>query len=353
MSGAVVDADEMLKTRGVSTELDAYVTTLCFDRAGTHLAAGLGDGRIVLRRLAGGAWLPRECHDGAVLALAPDIDDGGFCSGGDDGALKRLEPTGAITQIADYGMKWVEHVATIPDRNNPLRAVAVGKAIHLLDGAGKVLRSLAHPSTVSGIAIDAKGRRLAASHYNGASLWFVRSENAKPQVFEWKGSHIGVALHPGLDALVTAMQENALHGWSLPEGKHMRMSGYPAKPESLGFTRSGKWLASAGAEAIILWPFFGGGPMGKPPLELAAGDSVVKRIACHPQHEVVAAGHADGAVVVVDIARERILPVAAPGRGAISALGWSPDGAYLGFGTESGFLALVDFSRSTPQGVPR
>ncbi len=53
----------------------------------------------------------------------------------------------------------------------------------------------------------------------------------------------------------------------------MRMSGYPSKPESLGFTRSGKYLASAGADAIVLWPFFGGGPMGKPPLELAQSET--------------------------------------------------------------------------------
>jgi WD40 repeat protein len=137
-----------------------------------------------------------------------------------------------------------------------------------------------------------------------------------------------------------------LHGWTLPEGKHMRMSGYPAKTESFGFTKSGKFLASSGADAIVLWPFFGGGPMGKAPLELASSNGkIIKRVACHPIHEMVAAGFEDGLVVMADIGRETVLPIAAPGRGAISALAWNSSGSHLAFGTEAGFAAIVDFSK--------
>ncbi len=83
----------------------------------------------------------------------------------------------------------------------------------------------------------------------------------------------------------------------------MRMSGYPSKTESMGFTRNGRWLATAGADTIVLWPFFGGGPMGKAPMEMAGGDKVVcTRVAAHPKDEVVAAGFADGLVVLADIA---------------------------------------------------
>lgn len=83
--------------------------------------------------------------------------------------------------------------------------------------------------------------------------------------------------------------------------------------------------------------------MGKAPTELGLGGGVVKRVACHPQHEVVAGGFETGMVIVVDIARERVLPVCGPGRGAVSALAWSPDGATLALATENGFAALVDF----------
>jgi hypothetical protein len=68
-------------------------------------------------------------------------------------------------------------------------------------------------------------------------------------------------------------------------------------------------------------------------------------VACHPQHEAVAAGFSDGLVILADINAARILPVAGPGRGPISALCWRADGASLAFGTETGFAAIVDFSK--------
>ena len=132
-------------------------------------------------------------------------------------------------------------------------------------------------------------------------------------------------MHPDGDAVVTAMQENALHGWRLSDGQHMRMSGYPAKTRIAGVHQSGKWLATSGADAMVLWPFFGGGPMGKAPMELAGGDGVMcTRVAAHPPHEMVAGGFADGLVVLADIGSSRILPVVPPGHGPITALAWSP-----------------------------
>ena len=325
-------APYLLDARGDTRDLDAYVVSAAW--SGNTPAFALGDGRLVLAE-----WRDVPAHDGAILSLAPT--PAGFVTGGDDGAFRRTTTGGASQTIAEFGLKWVEQVAV----HGAIAACAVGKAVHVFDGDAK-LKQLDHPSSVSGIAFDAKGKRIATSHYNGATLWFVGAKVDSPRMLEWKGSHTGIALHPAGDAVITAMQENALHGWRLADGQHMRMSGYPSKTESLSFTRNGKWLASAGADTIVLWPFFGGGPMGKAPMELAGGDNVLcTRVAAHPQHEMVAAGFADGLVVLADIASERILPVAAPGHGSISALAWSGDGARLAIGTETGFAALVDLSK--------
>jgi WD40 repeat protein len=333
------DLDQLLNQRGREARFGAYVTAVLFDATGSPGFA-LGDGTLRL----GPTHQTITVHDGAAMSLAAH-PAGGFVTGGDDGRLMLTQPDGTARELVKFGSKWVEHVAAFAGKG-PLLAAAAGKNLYVLNPAGEVLRTLVHPSTVTGIAFDTKGKRVATSHYNGASLWFTASGSAAPPKLEWKGSHTGVALHPAGEALVTTMQENALHGWTLPEGKHMRMSGYPTKPESIGFTKSGRWLATAGAESIVLWPFFGGGPMGKPPTELGMGDGIVKRIACHPQHEVVAAGFDTGLVLVADVARERVLPVCGPGRGTVSALAWSADGAQLAFGTEDGFAAIVDFSGS-------
>ena len=344
MSGTA-EADFLLGSRGVSHELGAWVVGACFSRDGGSLAYALGDGTLHLARPAAMQedWASIAVHDGACQALVPDVKDG-FLTGGDDGRLVSTAPDGSVAEIAALGtMKWVEHVAS---HEAGLRAAAVGKQLHLFDARGQKLKVLQTPTAVAGIAFDAKGKRIAASHYNGASLWFVAAKEDKPRLLEWKGSHNAIAISPDGTHVVTAMQENALHGWRLADGQHMRMSGYPTKTRCLSFTARGKWLATSGAESVVLWPFFGGGPMGKAPTELAGGDGVMcTAVAAHPQHEVIAAGFGDGLVLLAEIASGKVVPVAAPGRGSISALSWSPNGAYLAFGSETGFAAVVNLSR--------
>lgn len=331
-------ANFLLDQRGQSAEFGAWVIGAVFDARG-NLGFGLGDGTVRL----GLDGAVAAAHDGACLAICADCRDG-FLSGGDDGRLVRVAPDGSMTEIAQLGaMKWVEQVAA---HEGGLRAASVGKQLHLFDGKGQKLKTLAHPSAVGGIAFDAKGKRVAASHYNGASLWFVNSADDKPRLLEWKGSHAAIAISPDGTHVVTAMQENALHGWRLADNQHMRMSGYPTKTKSMAFTSKGRWLATAGAESVVLWPFFGGGPMGKAPTEIAGGDDVIcTTVACHPQHEVVAAGFQDGLVVMAEIASGKVVPIAAPGHGAVSALTWNASGTRLAFGTETGFAAVVDLSK--------
>lgn len=335
--------DYLLAERGLSRQLGAWVIGMAFGREGRTLHIGLGDGTVHVVNLAARLeeWTLVEAHKGAVLSLCADGKDGAL-TGGDDGRVMRIAPDGTATELQKFGSKWVEHVAA---HESGIRAASVSKAVHVLDAKGEVQKSLAHPSTVGGIAFDAKGKRIAASHYNGASLWFVNAKEDKPRVLDWKGSHAAIAIHPDGTHVVTAMQEMALHGWRLADGQHMRMSGYPSKTHSLSFTSKGKWLATSGAESVVLWPFFGGGPMGKAPTELAGGDGVMcTRVACHPQHEMVAAGFEDGLVLLSDINNGRILPIAPPGEGGVSALAWNANGTLLAFGTEKGFCGILDLA---------
>ncbi len=343
-----IDTPFLLDTRGTSRELGAFVVAARFSRDGRRAGFALGDGTVRLAPVrASDEWTTVEAHDGAILDFAADPTGDGFISAGDDGKLNRIAADGTVSTIGSFGMKWVEHVATFAaDKGRGLIAASAGKIVRLFDQSGQVLKELTHPSTVTGLVFDAKGKRIGASHYNGASLWFVAAKTDTPRKLEWKGSHTTIIIHPEGEAVVTAMQENALHGWKLPNGEHMRMSGYPAKTTSLSFTRNGKWMASSGADAMVLWPFFGGGPMGKAPLELAGGDGVIcTQVACNPRDDIVAGGFTDGLVVVADITSSRILPVVPPDHGPISTLAWSADGSQLAVGTETGFAALIDFAK--------
>jgi WD40 repeat protein len=350
-----LEAETLLETRGAHRMLDAFVIGATFDRGGAVAAFALGDGTLHFADLAepSDEWRHVVVHEGAILSVAADVLPGSVVTGGDDGDFRRTTSAGEMTTLADLGSKWVDHVASFAPGRGRERDVATlccsaGRQLHLFDPSGERLKVLEHPSTVTGIAFDARGKRVAASHYNGASLWFVGAKTDSPRRLEWKGSHTGVSLHPDGEAVVTTMQENSLHGWRLSDGGHMRMSGYPTKPLSISFSRTGRWLASAGADTVVLWPFFGGGPTGKAPTELAGGGNVVvSRVAFNPKSEVVAAGFADGRVVLIEIESSRILQVAAPGRGAVSALSWSESGSHLAIGSETGFAAVVDLSKGS------
>lgn len=343
----------LIETRGATRTLDAFVIQCAFERGGAFVAFGLGDGTVHFAPLGdlAGDWASTPAHDGAILGLCADVLPGSVITGGDDGDFRRVQASGEAVTLGDLGSKWVEHVAGYAptkgrEKDMPVLACAAGKQVHLFDATGRKLKVLDHPSTVTGIAFDGRGKRIAASHYNGASLWFVAAKTDAPRRLEWKGSHIGVALHPDGESVVTGMQENALHGWRLGDGQHMRMSGYPSKPESMSFSRSGRWLASSGADTVVLWPFFGGGPMGKAPMELAGGaDVLVTRVLFNPKSDVVAAGFADGRVVLAEVEGGRILPIAAPSGSAVSALAWNETGSHLAFGTEAGLAGVVDLSK--------
>ena len=275
-------------------------------------------------------------HAGAILTAAADGER--VISGGDDGKVVATDAKGETRTLAtDPKHRWIDHVAIGPDE---AVAWSAGKTAFV---QAKSLREFEAPSTVGGLAFLPKGFRLAVAHYNGATLWFPNAPQATPEKLEWKGSHLGVTVSPDGRFLVTTMQEPMLHGWRIADGKHMRMSGYSARVTSLGWTVGGHWLATSGAAQLILWPFQSkDGPMGKEPRVLAPSQLRVETVACHPQQEIVAAGYADGMVLLVRIQDGAEILAKKPGAGPVTALGWSADGRFLAFGTEDGEAGVLD-----------
>ena len=261
-------------------------------------------------------------------------------SGGDDGKVTETNAAGESRALAtDPKRRWIDHVALGPEG---AVAWSAGKTAFV---QSKAFREFEAPSTVGGLAFLPKGFRLAVAHYNGATLWFPNALLAAPEMLEWKGSHLGVTVSPDGRFLVTTMQEPMLHGWRLADHKHMRMSGYAARVTSVGWTAGGRWLATSGASQLILWPFQAkDGPMGKEPRVLAPSESRVEVVACHPKQDFVAAGYADGIVLLVRINDGAAILAKNPGEAPVSALAWSADGKLLAFGTENGEAGVIDLA---------
>jgi len=197
------------------------------------------------------------------------------------------------------------------------------------------------PSTVGGLAFAPKGLRLAIAHYNGVTLWFPNMA-ATAEFLPWAGSHLAVSFSPDNKFLVTAMHEPALHGWRLADNRHMRMSGYPGRVKSMSWSVGGKFLATSGADPVIMWPFASkDGPMGKEPAMLAPLQARVTAVACHPKQDVLAAGYGDGAVLMVRLEDGAEILVRRNGTAPVASLAWNARGSLLAFADEDGGAGLL------------
>lgn len=308
---------------------------------------GLGDGSIALRPFddpeAANTRRLIVHADAALLCMAAAPGGEGFVSGGDDGRLMRTTVAGEGHELASVPRKWIEHVAVAD--NGSVIAYAAGKTVGLLDAGGKPVATFAdHPSTVSGIAFNPKGKRLVAAHYGGVSLWWAKAEAQQPKRLAWKGSHVAVTWSPDGKFVITGTQENELHGWRLADSADMRMSGYPAKPKSFSWSRDGRWLATSGAEVVVVWDCKGKGPMGSAPVELSRGAPVTV-VAFHPRHGLVASGHDDGRLKLGRISDGSSIDLERLGDAPVTALGWTSDGRYLMAGAEDGAAAIMDFGK--------
>jgi WD40 repeat protein len=320
----------------MQASFDAYVTAVSFDSAGQAVFA-LGDGTV---RFEDGTRV--EAHDGAVLSAVLHPSGAGIVTGGDDGRLVHTRQSGAA-ELASLPGKWIDAVAA--SAASGLIAFAAGRDLHVRDTADAAFsRTFVHEKSVADLAFEPKGRRIAAATYGGVWLWYARIEGQKPAKLSWAGSHVGIAWSPDGKFLISAMQENQLHGWRVADEKNMRMGGYPAKPKSLAFLNKGSLMATSGANGVVVWPFAGAtGPMGKQAAEVGYDEAaMVVRVAGAPGLNWVAAGLDDGRVWACDLSGQKITPIRAEKGEAVSALAITADARRVAWGCEDGSAGVAE-----------
>jgi WD40 repeat protein len=300
----------------------------------------LGDGRV--RWADGAAQTP---HEGPVLAAVRHPTAEGVITGGDDGRLVWSRRDGT-TLLAEAKGRWIESVAAQPGAG--LVAFAAGREARVIDVADPSFsRSFTHERSVADVALDARARRLAVATYGGAALWYARIADQQPLMLKWAGSHIAVRFSPDSRFLMSAMQENSLHGWRLADSKDLRMGGYPSKVKSLAFLDGGKMLATSGAQGVVVWPFAGAdGPMGKSAMEIGLEDTaVVARVAAEPAGPLLAAGLDDGRVWAANVRSGQRHDLKAERGPPITALALA--GRKIAWGDEDGGAGVLEI----PEGL--
>ena len=315
---------------------DAQVTAALFDSTGAVFA--LGDGSV---RFEGGEW--NAAHDGAILCAAVHPSGEGMTTGGDDGRViwHRRGDAGVLATAANG--QWVDAIDASAESG--LIAFSAGRTLSVIDAKDAGFRrDFVHEHTVSGVAFEPKGRRIATSTYGGAVLWYARIAEQKPTFLKWAGSHTAVTFSPDGAFVVTAMQDAQLHGWRIKDQKNLRMGGYPSKVRAMSFLSNGQLLATAGAQGAVLWPFVGSnGPMGREATEIGFDEgSLVALVASQPRHGVLAAGLNDGRVWLADPAGQGLNFLKADKGAAITALAMSPDAKRVAWADEDGNAGVAE-----------
>ena len=320
--------------------LDAYVVAALFDALDEPIVA-LADGRVVFPDLEASF----ESHPNAGILSAVIHPTGlGIITGGDDGRVVWTTKDSGPIELAAHKGAWIDVLAIAPE--GQVIAYAGSKKVHVLDLLAKTERVFTHEHSVSGLAFDPKARKLYCSTYNGVTIWFARIAEQKPQKLFWAGSHTAVAVSPSGDFVITAMQENALHGWRVKDSKDMRMGGYPNKIKSLNFFANGKLLATSGANGAVVWPFLrANGPMGEEASEINPSEgAMVTVVSGAVEDTLLAAGLDDGRVWLAELQSTGIDWIKAEKGPAITALSMSNDATRIVFGDEDGFVYIYESS---------
>ena len=341
--------DPLLDLLGARWSMGAPVTGCAW--LGDAAAFGLADGTIAIARArwdgaaglqareGGGVELvPASAspppvmrvgvHAGPCLAIAGD-GAGGALSGGADGRFARMGADGQA-----------ETLAAFPGES--VGCVAAGVAGSWACSAG----SRAHrsgvtawgaPDLVTALAFSPDGGELAVGHRDGVTLW---AADGGTRTLARSGTHRSLAWTPDGGILASGLEENGVHGWRVAGGADIDMGGSAGPVLSLAYSAAGV-LAGSGGARVACWRFDGGGAARS---ECGVGSTVpVSRVACHPRRALIAAGYANGAVLLCQPDGTDILFARAAGGGAVSALAWSADGAFLALAAEGGEIGVVAF----------
>ncbi len=342
----------LLDVLGASWTLDAPVAGVAWDGAVAGFA--LGDGSVALGRAdwegaariepadTGAKLRPatappppmirQRIHDGACLSIAARTGLG-FLTGGDDGAVMHTGTDGTATASARHSGQWT---GLVDVGNAGWSAVAIGRRVHI---SGRSEDVLDLPSSATALAFDTTGTELAVAHYHGVSIW---SQDGETRRLGTPGCPISLAWSPDGRYVVCGLQENALHGWRLPDGGDIEMGGYPGQPRSLSFSGDGRLLASSGDPQVVCWRFDPPGANSQP-IECGLRNSrlPVCQVAYHPSYPLIAAGYHNGAVLLCQPGTDDVLFVKGSSGGSVNALAWSDDGTCLAMGTQGGEAGAV------------
>jgi serine/threonine protein kinase len=225
---------------------------------GDRLVTGMEDGSVKIwdlkkgevvktlePRQGGNVWSADVSADGKYLATSCD-DSIVTVWNLDDFSVAYTFPHPTSTKAAVFrpdGMK----LAT-GDRNATIRVWDLAAQIPI------ELRG--HRGAVHGLAYSPDGDRLASAGSDGtAKVWNLKDATAQPVTLgEHKGPVYGVTFSPDGSKLATTGWDGTVRIWDTAHGTQLQtIKAHDGDAWSVSFGNGGKWVASAGQDAVRVW----------------------------------------------------------------------------------------------------
>ncbi|TPE49872.1 WD40 repeat domain-containing protein [Amaricoccus solimangrovi] len=254
----------------------------------------------------------------------------GFLVGDAAGRVLELGPDGAATTVLT-----LEGPVVALDQAGGAVAAADAGGVTLLNRDGARRRDL--PGTVA-LALHAGGGLAAA---DAGAVRLLGRDDASPAVplagalrLRWRGD--GAWLGAALGAEGIALVDPAA------PAAPIRLGGFPAPARDLVWSAPGHAFAAPGAFRVAAWDAEALPATDRPLLTGQPGLVAVEALAAHPSRPLLAAGFANGQVVIAQIGARDELLLRHEGA-AVTALAFSPDGRHLAIGDAAGVAAIATF----------
>ncbi|MBP0582838.1 hypothetical protein J8I29_26160 [Labrys sp. LIt4] len=342
----------------------APIAGVSFDRQGSSVAFAALDGTLALApvaeaegpesriRVSGDLGqmriLPRARPPAPLTAVsvqegrAPLVvafRESGFLVGTDDGTVRRISAQGERGE--DFfrlgrSVRALDHAA-----QSGMTALSDGDDLCVLDQKANLVGRLpaALPDTTA-LKFSPDGRYLAGVSGESLVILALHEELSVQRVVTLPSPAAGLHWNGQSDRIACGLEIGGLSIVDVPRGRTDTILDFPAPVRGVAWGAAGQLVAS-GAYRIAAWGT--SGDAGSQALLTGhTGLILVEAVASHPTRNLVAAGYADGRIVVARIGGRDELFVR-PFGGTVTALAWSADGRHLAIGDADGHAALVTF----------
>lgn len=284
------------------------------------------------------------------LILRPS-PSGGFVGATSKGRLVQISSDGSQQFINENSISEPVALATCKQGNRI--GILLENEVYIISVQGEVIARLALKRPAQDLDFSPDGSRIVLCDEGGVSIYRIANGSLQQDhSFTHDGNHISVAWSPSGRFVATASESSGLCTWRLEDNVSIPMTGFPSESRQFGWGPHDRFLAASGAYRIICWPLSDADFRADKSLPLETGMMgvvLVTATAAQAKRDLVAAGYANGIVVVSKAGSPDELVVRGTDGDAITCMAWTCDGLGLAFGTADGNAAMVTFPELMPK----